>query len=163
MKKTAFIILFGFISSIGYAQTDSLGTVNPSTLNQDSTVVNSADKVVELIFTSDSLSLADSINTIILQRQLEELRSYEKSKRRQLEKELADIRAADSLRRVNMMDEISLLKTSAVGHSIVIESATVLTIYTKIGSLTPSERAKLVHDRLSDLYQVFLLIRTPFR
>ena len=157
MSRTLTLVFFCFLPILAIARGELQADQQAPQGQIDSTQTNSADKVVELINRTDSLELADSINTIILKKQLEELRSNEKSKRKALENQLAAIHRADSIREAEMQAEIDSLKKSAVGYPVIVEGDTILTVYTKIGSLTPRERAKLIHDRLAELYEVFLV------
>lgn len=130
---------------------------------QDTTVTNDslqgsiAEQAVELIIKADSIALADSINTALLIKQLEGLRNSERTKRQEIEKELEQIRIKDSLLQAQMLEEITSLKENAIDYPIVIHKDTIFSVYTKLGSLTPFERAQVLTERLHNLYREFLV------
>lgn len=116
-----------------------------------------ADKAVKLLLRSDSIAMVDSFNKSVLQKQLDELRSFERSKRIKLEQELSEIRREDSIRQVKMMEEIFQLKNSSIGFPIRVHKDTLFYIYTKIGTLTAQERAEVINERLQNLYRAYLI------
>jgi len=143
------VVCYFLSSNFLFAQIDSLKT--------DSAQTEIANKAVQLQIKSDSLSIADSINTVVLLRQIEQLKSYERSKRRALEKELETIRRNDSVRKALMVEEVNALKRQAIGYPIQIHKDTLFFIYTKIGSLSAEERAQIITVRLHELYNSFLV------
>jgi hypothetical protein len=134
----------------GLSQKDTLSIT-------DSTGVNTAEKAVELILRADSIALADSFKHAVLIKQLKELRISERSKRQKIERELKEINLKDSLRQAQMHAEISRLKENAIGYPVIIHKDTLFSIYTKIGSLTPAERAEILSDRLNKLYREYFI------
>jgi small-conductance mechanosensitive channel len=157
MAKLFSFILLCLVPLLVEGRQDSLQNQADAVIMEDSIASNSAQKIIDLLSKTDSLSLTDSITAVVLNKQLAELRSYEKSKRRALENQLAEIKKADSIRQAEMQAEIVWLKKAAVGYPVVVDSDTILTIYTKIGSLTPAERAALITERLSRVYEIFLV------
>ena len=125
---------------------------------EDSIISTSnSDKALELIIKADSTALADSMNKVFLQTQLEDLRNTERTRRRKIEKELNLLKEKDSLRQVKLEHEIIRLKNDAIGYPIVPHKDTLFFVYTKIGSLTPAERAKVITERLHKLYREFFI------
>ncbi len=151
LANNILLIAIAFICSLPYplrAQSDSLAQApNESVI---------AEQAVLLKRRLDSVAQADSINRILLLKQLENLKSTERSKRKILEDELSNIKRKDSLRRVQMLDEIMQLKKQAKAFPIQIHKDTLFYIYTKIGTISASERAKLITARLNELYQNFI-------
>jgi len=121
----------------------------------DSLHASLAEQAVELIIKSDSITLADSINKAVLQKQLDELRSSEKSKRRAIENELSDIRKKDSIQQSKMIEKVAILKSKAKAYPIIIHKDTLIKVYTQIGSISAEERASIITERLQKVYKSF--------
>jgi small-conductance mechanosensitive channel len=151
MKNKIGVLIIIFISISISAQTDSVKYLN------DSIVINTAEQAVQLIIQADSMALSDSINKAVLTKQLDELHGYETSKRKELEKELEEIQQKDSMHKAMMLEDINRLKGNAIGYPIIPHKDTLFFIYTKIGSLSPQERAEIVRERLSQLYKEFFV------
>lgn len=154
MTKNNIVIICLFVFAFSLNLNGQQDTLNTQT---DTSQNNVADKALSLMIKADSVSLADSISKAVLIKQLDELRSYERSKRRQIENELEQIRLKDSIRMANLAVEIERLKENAIGYPVVAHKDTLFIIYTKIGSLTPAERADIVTERLEVLYRQFFL------
>ncbi len=155
MTKTCYIsIQFLFLLIVTLS-------VNAQTVSTTQNVVdtsnNTADKAVKLLLKSDSIAIADSINAVVLQRQLEELKSFERSKRLKIERELAEIKEKDSIRQMKMIEEVKRLKNKSTGYPVLVHKDTLFFVYTKIGALTAEERARIINERLKELYRSFLL------
>lgn len=141
------LILFSAFS----VKADSIASI-AATLNQ-----NHIDEAVFLLKQADSLRMADSINKVVLQKQLEDLRSNETAEREKLEAELKRLTLNDSLKKVDFEKQADQLREKAIGYPIVPHRDTLFYIYTNIGSVTPAERARIINDRLYDLYRNFFL------
>ena len=153
MKVQALTFVIFFLLIINF----SLSAQVDSIITPDSLKTGSAEKAVELLIRSDSIAMADSINKAVLKKQLDELKSFERSKRLKIEQELEEIRRKDSTRKANMIEEVNRLKNNAVGFPVIVHKDTLFTIYTKIGSLRAEERAEVIYERLEELYKRFLL------
>lgn len=123
----------------------------------DSTQITEVEKAFELLRKADSIRLADSISKEVLRKQLDDLRTYEISKRKRLETELEQLVKKDSLKYSMLKYEVDSIRSFAQGFPLVPYKDTVYTIYTKIGTLTANERAEVIQERLKELYQSFLL------
>ena len=122
------------------------------TLNQ-----SHIDRTLLLLRQADSLRMADSISKVVLQKQLEDLRSYETAKREKLEAELKRLMINDSLKKAELRNQVDQIRTKAIGYPVVPYRDTLFYIYTNIGSVTAAERARIINDRLHDLYRNFFL------
>ncbi len=151
MKKHTFLITV--ITFICIYVTPAQHLTTDTTEYSDTT----GTKTIELLKKADSLKRADSINIVNLNKQLEELRSTETIKRKKIEEQLSQLQTNDSLRKKRLENEVSRLKNEAVGYPIIPFKDTLYTIYTRIGSLTPFERAKIINDRLERTYKKFFL------
>ncbi|MCB0481444.1 MAG: mechanosensitive ion channel family protein [Flavobacteriales bacterium] len=134
----------------------SLLAQEPDSARVDSTNTENILGTLELIRKSDSIRLADSLQKEFLQRQLQDLQSTETSKRKELENALAQISSKDSLNKSLLKAEIDSLKKASKGFPVIAYKDTLFYIYTKIGSVSPSERSKVVTTRLKTLYKGFL-------
>ena len=153
MKRIVLVILVLFISfQNNFSQKDST-----SKIQQERELINQVDASISLIQKSDSAKISDSIQKIVLRQQIEDLKSYEKSKRLKLEAELNEINRKDSLQRVNLKNELDSIKKVAVGFPVNPYKDTLFYFYTRIGRLTPKERTKIVLQRLEELYPIYFL------
>ncbi|MDX9881013.1 MAG: mechanosensitive ion channel family protein [Prolixibacteraceae bacterium] len=125
--------------------------------NADTIAQNHVGEALFLLKQTDSLKRADSITQVILRMQLEELRSTEVAKREKLEAELKRLVVDDSLKKEALKREVDSLKRKAKGFPVVPHRDTLFYIYTNIGSVTPSERARIINERLTELYHHFFL------
>lgn len=122
--------------------------------------IDTVDKSTEaflLIKRADSARISDSIQKEVLKAQIEELKTYETKKRQELEDKLNELSQADSIKKVKAKIEIDSLKKSATGIPIIPYKDTLFLVYTRIGRLTPAERAKVIHERIADLYEEYIL------
>nr|WP_321452928.1 mechanosensitive ion channel family protein [uncultured Carboxylicivirga sp.] len=153
MRTLVLYCIVSFFLLISFCISAQVDSINKS----DTVKTGSAEKVVQLLMRSDSIALADSINTLILKKQLEELRSFERSKRIKIEQELEEIKRKDSIQQLNMITDVNRLKKDAVGFPVLIHKDTLFMVYTKIGSLTADERAEVINERLEKLYKAFVI------
>lgn len=149
MKKLILILSVFIISTLALAQETEQDTTAVDTTRND-------DAALTLIRMADSIRIADSISKANLERELTELKSTEVKKRKELEGRLRSISIQDSLRDIAMRNEIDSLKGNTTGYPIIIDSDTLFHIFTKIGTITPKERAELITDRLEELYDKFI-------
>ncbi len=134
-------------------------TASAQNLEQDTTQIDTLrhdDAAINLIREADSIRVADSLSKSNLERELTELKSTEVKRRKELEAKLSKINMQDSLRHLAIKSEIDSLKGKTIGYPIIVDSDTLFTIYTKIGTVSPKERAKLISVRLEDLYDKFI-------
>jgi small-conductance mechanosensitive channel len=151
MNRNLFLLISGFLvlQIQCLAQKDSLQT--------DTTNTIVTEKAMQLMLKSDSIHMADSINQIVLLKQMQDLKSYEKSKRRALEKELETLKQKDSLRKTALLLEVETLKKQAIGYPVIVHKDTLFSVFTKIGPISAKERAEIIKSRLLELYQTYLL------
>ena len=127
------------------------------TTNKSSKLVDQVDASITLIQKGDSTKISDSIQKVVLRQQIEDLKSYEKSKREALEAELKEINKKDSLHRAQLKIELDSIKKVAIGVPVTPYRDTLFYFYTRIGRITPKERARIVTQRLEELYPVFFV------
>lgn len=125
---------------------------------QDSLQIeNQGELTILLLQKADSAKISDSIQKEVLRIKLEELKSSEISKRRKLEAELNAINEKDSLKRLALKIELDSIKENAKGVAVCPHNDTLFYFYTRIGNITPFERAKIVTARLKELYAVYFV------
>ena len=78
-------------------------------------------------------------------------------KRKELEAELKKINKKDSLHRAQLKVELDSIKKVAIGVPVTPYNDTLFYFYTRIGRITPKERARIVTQRLEELYPVFFI------
>lgn len=123
----------------------------------DSVQSKAVEKAVQLIFKSDSMTLADSLNKAIVKQQLDNLNSGDQSKRIALEIELDRLKQKDSLQKAQMIAEVERLKKQAIGYPVIVHKDTLFKVYTQIGSVTAEERSHVIAERLQKLYRTYNL------
>lgn len=114
-------------------------------------------QTMALIRRADSIHVADSLQKQMLKIQLEELSSRQNSKRLELEEKLQSLQKSDSLKKAALKTEIASLKLTTQGFPVAPYKDTIFYVYTKIGSVSPLERSKIINERLKDLYTHFLV------
>lgn len=127
-----------------------------SELLSDTLKISDVEQTFLLLRKADSIRFADSISKEVLRKQLDELRTFETTKRKKLEAELNTLVRNDSIRKAELTKEVDSLRNFAKGYPIIPYKDTIYTVYTKIGTLTASERAEIIQQRLKELYQKFL-------
>ncbi|MEP6464864.1 MAG: mechanosensitive ion channel domain-containing protein [Parafilimonas sp.] len=95
---------------------------------------------------------ADSVKRDDLQQQLSVLKTTDNVKKQELQKELDAIKNKDSLRIAQKKKKIDSLKTFVKGYAVVpFLKDTLFSIYNKVGSLSPKDRADAIDDRIKKL------------
>lgn len=150
MKPALFFLLY-ITSFTLYAQEKINDSIHKDTLINEA----ASETALQLLQKSDSLQITDSINKIVLEKQIQNLKSFENKKRKSLEDELAKLKATEELRLRNLEKQLTKLKSKAQGYPIVIHKDTIFTVFTNIGPISSKERAKVISDRLHELYNVY--------
>ncbi len=154
MKKFfSLVILFVSIAFNSYSQEKPVSVEDSSTASEAIRL----SKTMVLIRRADSVHVADSLQKQMLKLQLEELSSRENKKRGELEEKLNSLQVSDSLKKVALKTEIASLKLTTQGFPVAPYKDTIFYVYTKIGSVSPLERSKIINERLKDLYTHFLV------
>lgn len=144
MKKIypALIYLFLFISNISYAQNISTDSVQDISMNRYS----------NRLFKLEQQRIIDSMKRIQLEIRLESLQSRDTSKKQDLKKQLSELNNRDSLRIAAKRQEIDKLRQTVKGHAVTgFFKDTLFYIYTKQGSFSAAERAKIITGRIKTL------------
>ncbi|MDR1723866.1 MAG: mechanosensitive ion channel family protein [Tannerella sp.] len=121
----------------------------------DSVFENNSE-AVDLMQKAQTEEVAASLKESIVLKQLSEAFN-DKARRQELERELKQIRSADSLRQSAMRRQIDSLKRTSTGAPVTILQDTVLFIYTKFGAFTPQERAERASQKLLQSAKEFIL------
>jgi len=104
-----------------------------------------------------AIRIADSVKIAALERQIMDLKSFEQSKKRALQREIDNTRIQDSIRSEDQKKRIDSLRQIDHGYPVVpFIGDTLYTIYSNIGAFTPKERAAGQEKRiqaLADDYQ----------
>jgi small-conductance mechanosensitive channel len=106
----------------------------------------------QLLWEMERQQLLDSLKRAELQQQLLLLKSGESSKKEALQQQLDALNAAETSRLQAKRDQIEALKTSTKGFPVLgFFNDTLFTLYTKLGSFSPKERAQAVTRRIEAL------------
>lgn len=143
----SFLFIFFVGVSIVFGQEDS--AVNPEdTLNTDL-----YHDVVSRLKEAENQKLYDSLRRTELEEQILQLKSSDKMERKVLEKQLLDLKAKEEKVRLDKQRQVDSLMNNAIGYPVMgVERDTVAMVYFRTGALTPGERAKLISDKIKDLY-----------
>jgi len=99
-----------------------------------------------------AIRIADSVKISSLERQITDLKSFEQSKKKELQREIDKTRLQDSIRSLDQKKRIDSLRQIEHGYPVVpFTRDTLYTIYSNIGSFTPRERAAGQEKRIQEL------------
>jgi small-conductance mechanosensitive channel len=119
------------------------------------------DSVVEtrttrLLNQIDSIQRADSIRRVALLNEIERLEGSVNDRRRvALEGQLKKIEEEDSVKKQLQWQQLEALKAKAQGYPVAPFGDTLFTIYTRIISFGPKERAAAINSKIESLYSEF--------
>ncbi|AMR28218.1 transmembrane ion channel [Hymenobacter psoromatis] len=151
----SWLLIFSLLATAGpaAAQTPALPPAAAPTPPHDSARTQSLTTDTRYLRRLDSLRLRNTDRLAQLQQELLTLRDQDQDhpRRRQLEQELAALRAADSLRLAHARRHIDSLKVHARGYPVSPHGDTLFYVYTKLGPFLPRERANLTADKIKRL------------
>ena len=133
--------------------TDSLNNKTPT---EDSINVENS-LAIDLIQKSQSEDITNSIKQDLLNEQLQSLQENDTKQRKLLESQLNELKYSDSIRKAYQQREIDSLKQKAIGAPVILNHDTILYIYTKLGSFTPTERANSNSEKITKAAKMFSL------
>ncbi|HSZ33369.1 MAG TPA: mechanosensitive ion channel family protein [Puia sp.] len=124
---------------------------------------NSVDSEKNLILSNQSEEfqnaranqVGDSMRLLELNNQILQLGSGDKSKKQALYVEQNRIKIRDSIRKVLQRLKIDSLRTVISGFPVTLSSDTLFTVYTKLGSYSPRERARVISERIDKLAEEY--------
>ena len=143
----------------GNAPVDTFGSqLADSTANAvaaDTAAFSGNTQALELIMQSQTENAAILLKESLLTDQL----AVEADARQRLvvERQLEELRLADSLRRVEQRKQIDSLKKTSHGAPIKLKRDTIYYIYTRLGSFTPAERAESDSEKILRAARLFSL------
>ncbi len=101
----------------------------------------------------DSLRRLDSIKQVKLEEQLASLKTTDNRKIEDIQRQLADIQRRETDRIVREKARVDSLRSVATAYPIIgVLNDTIFSLYTRLGSFTPQERAKNISARIEILY-----------
>lgn len=113
----------------------------------------SSEQASLLLKKMDSTHRADSLRRLELLHEIENLKGSGANKQReQLLKQFNERKALDSVKRVQQQEALAKLKASAQGFPVAPFGDTLFTVYTRVGSFTPADRAKAISEKIEKLY-----------
>lgn len=128
------------------AQSDSaLSSQQDSVLAQDQVRGNA------LLSTSDSLHRADSIAQAELMAQIAQVQAQDAQKKAQLQARLDSLKLAQEASKSRIKAQVDSLRSNAPGVPVSIFEDTLFTIYAKLGSFSPSDRARSLAQKVEAL------------
>jgi small-conductance mechanosensitive channel len=128
--------------------------VSESTHPEDSLVVDNSE-AINLMLQSNNADMEVSIKESVISELMQNTENA--LQRRELERKMYEIHREDSLRRENQQRRIDSLKQTAVGVPVLLKQDTLYTIFTSIGAISPTERAKLHAEKIYNTAKIFSL------
>jgi small-conductance mechanosensitive channel len=95
--------------------------------------------------------IGDSIRLLQLRKEILLLGAANQTKKKALYNERDEINLKDSLRKVLQKLKIDSLRSTVTGFPVIISQDTLFYVFTKLGSYSPKERAKVISDRIYKL------------
>jgi len=146
MKQFAVFFLFIFISFCGICQQNQ-----ETKYNKKDVSVQEENLLKQLIEQSDSIRLADSLQKVILEKQISQLLNNEIKRKKELKAQLLNMKIADSLNRKRLHNEIDSLRRVTTGYPVTIFKDTLFFVYTRVGSVTAKERAGIISSHIKEI------------
>jgi small-conductance mechanosensitive channel len=151
----SFCFLFGILSGSGslYAQTDSgikkeLHTASKAVDSEKNIILSNQSEELQNNRTDQ---IGDSLRMLELKNEILQLGTGNKSKTQELSDEQERILIKDSLRRVLQKLKIDSLRAFVSGFPVILSNDTVFYVFTKLGSYSPRERARVISERIDKL------------
>ncbi len=155
-RVLSFFIVF-LISSFSclIAQESGNSHKGPDSLAHQTDSINRAllqDYKIRLL-EMDSIRRVDSIRQVSLEEQLASLKTTDNLKIEEIQRQLADIQQRETDRLAREKARVDSLRSIATGYPVVgVLNDTLFSLYARLGSFTPQERAKNISDRIENLY-----------
>jgi small-conductance mechanosensitive channel len=143
MKRCLVFLLLTFLVPGGYCQ--NILETKPEKGDDSFQKGNQLHRLSEQ---SDSVRLSNSIQKIILTRQIERLQTNEISRKKELETQLRNLEATDSLSRSRLFAEMDSLRRVTKGYPVIPFKDTLFLIYSRVGSVPASVRAAYISSQL---------------
>jgi small-conductance mechanosensitive channel len=168
--SVAFICCLGILSGMNplYAQSDSVR--KKQTPDQVKTVDSEKNEILtrqsEVLQSIKEDQIGDSIRLLQLKKEILLLGAADNTKKQTLSNERDVILLRDSLRRVQRKLKVDSLRSTVSGFPVIISQDTLFSVFTKLGSYSPRERARVISERIHNLAEDYYfsadtLIITP--
>ena len=163
----SFFFCFFTLITVGfsaYAQDNASTNARPDSVSRqvenlpvaDSTAFSDNTQAVELIMRLQNEEATTSLKESLLSDQLNSFEG-DARQRRVVERQLEELRVADSIRVTQQRHQIDSLKKTAVGAPVLLKRDTIYYIYTRLGSFTPAERAESDSEKILKTARQFSL------
>lgn len=147
-KFIAAITFFLFFGILADAQNDS------TSINIDSLNVILMEDFSRRIAEIEQQRKADSIKKAELEKQIISLTTTDNLKKEELQRQLEEIETHQKRLEFEKRNRIDSLRSTAVGHPVTgAMNDTLFYIYSKIGAVTPNERAENISRKINQLYK----------
>lgn len=136
------------MSEFTHAQTDSLTTHSSDSL-LNIVLLETAQELKQ----SRQRYISDSIRKAELEKEINLLKTNDKSKRSELQEKIRQIEIGDSLRTARQKSKIAEMRAITQGFAVNPFQDTLFFLYTKIGPFSPRERAARINKNIYALYK----------
>lgn len=149
-KKLFLVFLFVIFicTSVSFAQIKKMQNQDSLKNEEDSIRTKILEEGTEELLTADSLRIADSVKLILLQSEIEKLKSTDNLSKQQLLRQIDSVRKQDSLRKEELRQKIQSKKDETPGFPVILGYDTLFVIYTRIGSFTVAQRAETISNKI---------------
>lgn len=142
-----------FWVSGSYAQSDSIANKQDSSGNLMMEAYEARIRAIEI------QRLEDSLKRIILELRLNDLKTTDNLEKEELQRQLDEIAAQEYSLREEKKAQVDSLRSRSTGYPVLgVLNDTLFYVYTKIGSLRPKERAKIISQKIAQLYEDDFLV-----
>ena len=143
--KLAFSAGFILLSLLLSGQSDSLNDV------VDSVLLKQQKYRSTLNLKADSIKFSDSLEEVVLIKQISELKSQDKKRKEELLARYDSLQKMQALNREKIKRQVDSLRSSTAGVPVIFDKDTLFFIYSKIGPFSPTDRAKSISTKLYKL------------
>ncbi|HPH53149.1 MAG TPA: mechanosensitive ion channel family protein [Bacteroidales bacterium] len=156
-KRILSILIVFLMSSFSCLMAQQVGTTNNSSdsLAHQNDSLNRAllQDYKSRLLEMDSLRRLDSIKQVKLEEQLASLKTTDNLKIEDIQRQLADIQRRETDRIAREKARVDSLRSVATAYPIIgVLNDTIFSLYARLGSFTPKERAENISARIEILY-----------
>lgn len=145
ISAVAFLLFLGFVA---VAQNDTVSIIN------DSLNVNLMEDFSRRIAEIEQQRKADSIRKADLEKQIISLTTTDNLKKEELQRQLEEIEKQQKRLEQEKRNRVDSLRATALGYPVTgAMNDTLFFIYSKIGAVTPYERAENISRKINKLYK----------
>jgi small-conductance mechanosensitive channel len=126
-------------------------TIRDMKTQKDDGSIQTENTLHKMLERADSIRLKDSIEKLILEKQIDQLLGWEVKRKQELETRLKKIETEDSLSRIDFRIRMDSLRHVTKGYPVTLFKDTLFLIYSRVGSVAASGRAAFISAHLKEV------------